>query len=205
MFTLPQLSYDYADLAPHIDALTMEIHHSKHHQAYITKLNAALEWVEVAGYPAFDYEIDELVSRLSAIPEEARAAVRNHGWWHINHSMFWELMTPGWSEISDYMTQKLSESFISTDEFKSAFATSAGGLFGSGWTWLIRNTENKLEIKNYANQDNPLMYGETPILGIDIWEHAYYLAHQNRRPDYVTAFWNIVDWDQVEKNMKTVR
>jgi len=103
------------------------------------------------------------------------------------------------------MTQKLSESFDSVDNFKTLFATSAGSLFGSGWTWLIRNTESKLEIKNYANQDNPLMYGETPILGIDVWEHAYYLAHQNRRPDYVTAFWNVVDWDQVEKNMKTVR
>jgi Fe-Mn family superoxide dismutase len=139
------------------------------------------------------------------VPEEARAAVRNHGGWHLNHSMFWELMTPGWSEMSEYLSTKLTEWFESVEEFKSAFATSAGSLFGSWWTWLIRNTENKLEIKNYANQDNPLMYGETPILGIDVREHAYYLAHQNRRPDYITAFWNIVDWDQVEKNMKTAR
>lgn len=205
MFTLPDLSYEYNALAPHIDALTMEIHHSKHHQAYINKLNAALEGVQIAGYPAFDYEIDELVTRLSTIPEEARAAVRNHGGWHINHSMFWELMTPGWSDMSEYFTHKLSEAFDSVDEFKTLFAANAGTLFGSGWTWLIRNAEGKLEIKNYANQDNPLMYWETPILGIDVWEHAYYLAHQNRRPDYVSAWWNVIDWDQAEKNLKTIR
>ena len=146
----------------------MEIHHSKHHQAYINKLNAALDWVEVAGYPAYEYEIDELVSRLSTIPEEARAAVRNHGWWHINHSMFRELMTPGWSQMSEYLTGKLTEWFESVDEFKSVFAASAGSLFGSWWTWLIRTAEGTIAIKNYANQDNPLMYGETPILGIDV-------------------------------------
>jgi superoxide dismutase, Fe-Mn family len=205
MFTLPELNYDYAALEPHIDALTMEIHHSKHHHTYVTKLNTALENIQVAGYPAFDYEIDELLSRMSAIPEEVRAAVRNHWGGHFNHSMFWELMTPGWTEMGEYITDKLSEIWGSPDWFKEAFATSAGALFGSGWTWLIKGTDGKLAIKNYPNQDNPIMYGETPILGIDVWEHAYYLKHQNRRPDYITAWWNVIDWDQVEKNMKTVR
>ena len=205
MYTLPTLSYDYAALEPHIDAQTMEIHHTKHHQWYVDKLNKALDGVKIGSYPANEYDIEELLARMSSIPEEARNAVRNNGWWHLNHSMFWELMSPDESEISNYLTEQLTKQWESVDAFKDEFSTLTSTLFGSGWTWLVKTVEWTLAIKQYANQDNPVMYGETPILGIDVREHAYYLKHQNRRPDYINARWNVVDWDQVEKNMKTVK
>jgi len=205
MYTLPALAYDYSALEPHIDALTMEIHYTKHHQWYVDKLNKSLEWVNIGSYPALDYDIEELLTRLSSVPEEARNSVRNNGWWHLNHSMFWELMTPDGSEISDYLADKLTAKWASVDAFKEEFGSLTATLFGSGWTWLVKTVEWDLAIKHYVNQDNPVMYGETPVLGIDVREHAYYLKHQNRRPDYIKARWNVIDWDQVEKNLKDIR
>lgn len=193
-YTLPALPYSYDALEPHIDALTMEIHHSKHHQAYITKVNAALEGTEWEGKT-----IEDVISNLSAIPEDKRGAVRNNGGGHANHSLFWSVLSPdGGGEPSGKLADAIGKSFGSFLDFKEAFAAVAAGCFGSGWAWLLVSGGD-LHIESMANQDSPLSEGKTPILGLDVWEHAYYLHYQNRRPDYVAAFWQVVNWEEVAR------
>ena len=196
---LPKLDYEYNDLEPFIDAKTMEIHYTKHHQTYVDKLNVALE-----KYPKFqNKDVDELIKNLNAIPEEIRAAVRNHGGGHSNHSFFWKILKKDvdfFGEVSDSINDK----FRSFEEFKKKFTEAALGRFGSGWAWLVVNN-NELEIMSTANQDSPISEGKIPILGIDVWEHAYYLKHMSNRVAYVEAFFNVINWEQVEENyMKAV-
>jgi superoxide dismutase, Fe-Mn family len=197
-FTLPKLPYAYDALQPSIDARTMEIHHTKHHQAYIDKVNAA-----IAGTPLESKSIEDLISDMSAVPADKKGAVRNNGGGHANHSLFWTIMGPGkGGSPSGELAAAIDSTFGSFQTFKEKFADAAATRFGSGWAWLIVEG-GKLKIGSTANQDSPLMgeavagVGGTPILGLDVWEHAYYLNYQNRRPDYVTAFWNVVDWDAV--------
>ena len=191
---LPKLDYEYNDLEPFIDAKTMEIHYTKHHQTYVDKLNVALE-----KYPKFqNKDVDELIKNLNAIPEEIRAAVRNHGGGHSNHSFFWKILKKDvdfFGEVSDSINDK----FRSFEEFKKKFTEAALGRFGSGWAWLVVNN-NELEIMSTANQDSPISEGKIPILGIDVWEHAYYLKHMSNRAAYVEAFFNVINWEQVEEN-----
>ncbi|MFG0266089.1 MAG: superoxide dismutase [Rhodopirellula sp. JB055] len=197
-FTLPELPYAYDALEPHIDARTMEIHHTKHHNAYVTKTNDALAGTDLASK-----SIEEVISDLSAVPDDKRGAVRNNGGGHANHSLFWTILGPGkGGSPSGDLAAAIDEACGSFDAFKEQFANAAATRFGSGWAWLYVS-EGKLKVGSTANQDNPLM-GEavagiagTPILGLDVWEHAYYLNYQNRRPDYIAAFWNVVDWDAV--------
>lgn len=195
MFTLPKLSYTYDALEPHIDARTMEIHHTKHHQTYIDKLNAALE-----KYPQLQEKTaEELISDLNAIPEDIRTAVKNHGGGHANHSLFWMILGPdAGGEPTGNVASAIEESFSDFKTFQEQFAAAAAGQFGSGWAWLVSN-RGKLEIVATPNQDSPLSQGKTPILGIDVWEHAYYLLYKNKRPDYITAFFNVVNWKEVER------
>jgi len=194
-FTLPPLPYAYDALEPHIDAKTMEIHHTKHHQAYVNNLNAAIEKApELQGK-----SLDDLMRGINSVPEAVRTAVRNNGGGHWNHSMFWEIMGPGaGGEPSGALGDAIKSAFGDFNKFKEQFAAAAAGRFGSGWAWLI-NDGGKLSITSTPNQDNPLMEGKTAILGIDVWEHAYYLKYQNKRPDYVTAWWNVVNWGAVAK------
>lgn len=203
MFTLPELSYAYDSLAPHIDARTMEIHHTKHHQSYIDKLNAALS--EHADLQ--EYSVEELLRDIRTLPESVQKAVQNHGGGHANHSLFWEVLTPGGSAISDQesLATEIDQTFGSFDAFKEEFATAAAGQFGSGWGWLVVTVAGDLEIIATANQDSPLMQSKTPIFGVDVWEHAYYLEYQNRRPDYLSAIWNIVNWKAVEARLLAAR
>ncbi len=194
---LPKLPYDYKALEPHIDAQTMEIHYSKHHQTYITNLNKALE-----GKSALEAKsIDALISDLNSVPDDIRMAVRNNGGGHANHSLFWNTLGPkkGGKPSGD-LEKAITKEFGSFDALKEKFETAAKTRFGSGWAWLAIDKSGKLEVFSTANQDNPLMEGKKPVLGLDVWEHAYYLKYQNRRPDYVAAFWNVVDWDAVAKN-----
>jgi Fe-Mn family superoxide dismutase len=192
-FELPQLPYAYDALEPHIDAKTMEIHHSKHHNTYVTKLNDALEGNEALASKS----IEELVADLNAVPENIRTAVRNNGGGHANHSLFWTLLTPnGGGNPTGEIADAINTKFGSLEAFKEEFANAAAGRFGSGWAWLVVNN-GQLEVTSTPNQDTPLMEGKTPILGLDVWEHAYYLNYQNRRPDYINAFWNVVNWDEV--------
>lgn len=196
-FTLPNLPYSYEALEPHIDSKTMELHHSKHHNTYVTKLNAGLE-----KYPELlDLDIVSLISKFNELPEDIKTVVKNHGGGHLNHSMFWELMTPNFQNPSDEVKNTLGTDFEGYDNFVSKFKEMATNLFGSGWTWLIKNKEGKLEIKNYPNQENPLMYGDKPVLGLDVWEHAYYLKNQNRRNEYIESFFSVINWEQVSKNL----
>jgi len=192
-FTLPALSYAYDALEPHIDARTMEIHHTKHHQAYVNNLNAALEKApELQGK-----SLDDLMRGINSVPEAVRTAVRNNGGGHWNHSLFWELMGPNkGGEPTGALADAIKQSFGDFSKLKEQFATAATGRFGSGWAWLV-NDGGKLSITSTPNQDNPLMDGKRAILGLDVWEHAYYLKYQNRRPDYITAWWNVVNWDAV--------
>jgi Fe-Mn family superoxide dismutase len=200
-FTLPALPYANDALEPHIDAKTMEIHHDKHHQAYITKLNEA-----VAGTPLENLSIEELIGKLDTVPADKLGPIRNNGGGHANHSFFWKTLSPkGAGKPSGELATAIDAAFGSFDKFKETFANAAATRFGSGWAWLYVK-DGKLAIGSTANQDNPLM-GEKiagiagkPLLGLDVWEHAYYLKYQNRRPDYVTAFWNVVNWDEVAKN-----
>ena len=195
---LPPLPYDHAALEPHIDAQTMQIHHGKHHQAYVTNLNAALEKApEVASK-----SIDELCRGINAVPEAVRTAVRNNGGGHWNHSMFWKWMGPNAGGApTGKIADAINASFGGFDKFKEEWGKAAVGRFGSGWVWLL-NDGGKLTITSTPNQDNPLMEGKkSPILGLDVWEHAYYLKYQNRRPDYVTAWWNVVNWNEVNKGL----
>lgn len=192
---LPTLPYAFDALEPHIDALTMETHYTKHHQAYIDKLNAALD-----RHPKLhEKTIEELVADLEMVPEDIRAAVRNNGGGHLNHSMFWVLMAPGaGGKPSGKLEEAIDKKFTSFDKFKEEFAAAAVNRFGSGWAWLVLDGKD-LAIVSTANQDNPITEGKTPILGIDVWEHAYYLKYKNKRPDYVGAWWNIVSWAEVQK------
>ena len=193
-YKLPDLPYAYDALEPYIDAKTMEIHHSKHHQAYITKVNAALE-----GSSFGNTTIDELCTKLSDLPENIQGAVRNNGGGHFNHSLFWSILSPKneSSEPSVELNNAINNSFGSMESLKEEFSNTAATRFGSGWAWLIKEDDGSLTISSTANQDNPLMEGKTPILGLDVWEHAYYLNYQNRRPDYINAFFNIINWDAV--------
>ena len=194
MHELPKLPYDYKDLEPHIDEQTMEIHHTKHHQAYIDKLNAA-----VKGTDFENMNVNELLKKLNDVPEDIRAAVRNHGGGHANHSLFWQLMGPGkGGDPSGAVADAIKETFESFDKFKETFTDAAMTRFGSGWAWLFVD-KGQLVIKSTANQDTPVMSGKTPVLGLDVWEHAYYLKYQNRRPDYIKAWWNVVNWDKVNE------
>ncbi len=190
---LPPLPYDYAALEPHFDARTMEIHHTKHHQAYVTNLNAAID-----GSPLAGLSIESLISDLSQVPESIRAAVQNNGGGHANHSLFWTVISPnGGGAPTGDLAVAIDAAFGSFEGFKAQFETAAKTRFGSGWAWLSKTAEGVLEVGSTPNQDSPLMTGKTPILGLDVWEHAYYLHYQNRRPDYISAFWNIVDWNAV--------
>ena len=193
--TLPVLPYAFTALEPHIDAKTMEIHYTKHHQAYVDNLNKALD-----KHPELHEKmVEELVADLEMVPEDIRAAVRNHGGGHLNHSFFWQIMMPGATTVPQgSLAEAINASFGSFDVFKEQFAGVAGSRFGSGWCWLVIDGK-KLAIQSTPNQDNPITEGKTPILGLDIWEHAYYLHYQNRRPDYVKAWWNVVNWQEVEK------
>ena len=200
-FQLPDLQYAHDALEPHIDARTMEIHHGKHHAAYTANLNAAL-----ADHPGLHGKsANELVSDLGALPEGIRAAVRNNGGGYVNHAMFWQLMTPGGADApGGELASAIDAAFGSVDAFRQRFAAAAVGRFGSGWAWLAADGDGSLEVLSTPNQDTPVMTGKTPILGVDVWEHAYYLNYQNRRPDYVAAFWNVVNWTVVGENYAAV-
>ena len=192
-YELPALPYAHDALEPHIDARTMEIHHGKHHQAYINNVNGALEGNEELSGKS----VEDLVSDLDSVPEDIRGAVRNNGGGHANHSLFWSVMGPGkGGEPGGDLAAAIDATFGSLDAFKDAFAQAGATRFGSGWAWLVVDGGN-LAVTSTANQDSPLMEGKTPLLGLDVWEHAYYLNYQNRRPDYIGAFWNVVDWDAV--------
>src|SRR5947208_13034180 len=193
--TLPPLPYDYAALEPHIDTQTMQIHHDKHHQTYVTNLNAALD-----KHPELHTKsIDDLLRNLNAVPEDIRMAVRNNGGGHWNHSMFWQIMGPrAGGDPTGALADGIKSAFNDFAGFKTQLKTAATGRFGSGWAWLI-NDGGKLSVMSTANQDNPISEGKNAILGVDVWEHAYYLKYQNRRPDYVDAWWNVVNWDEVAK------
>ena len=199
--TLPKLPYDFAALEPHIDAQTMQIHHGKHHQAYITNLNTALN----KHTELLDKSVDDLLRGINSVPEDIRTAVRNHGGGHHNHSLFWTIMAPagkgGGGEPSGALADALKRSFGDFAKFKEQFAAAATGRFGSGWAWLIDEGNGKLSITSTPNQDNPLMDGKKAILGLDVWEHAYYLKYQNRRADYIAAWWNVVNWEAVARKI----
>lgn len=198
-YSLPDLPYGYDALEPHIDAKTMEIHHSKHHNGYVTKVNAALEGTGI------DKSIEDLISDMSAVPEDKRTAVRNNGGGHANHSLFWSVMsTDGGGAPEGELAEAINAAFGSFDEFKEKFSAAAATRFGSGWAWLVVDG-GKLSVESTPNQDNPLMEGKTPILGIDVWEHAYYLNYQNRRPDYIAAFFNVVNWNAVAERFAAAK
>jgi Fe-Mn family superoxide dismutase len=202
-FKLPELPYDVKALEPHIDARTMEIHHGKHHQAYINNLNAAIEGRdELKGKTAI-----ELILKLEDLPESIRTAVRNNGGGHVNHSLFWTVMGPqGGGRPSGSLATAIDGSFGSFEGFQKEFTTAATTVFGSGWAWLCVGADGKLLVTKTPNQDNPISSGAgIPILGLDVWEHAYYLNYQNRRPDYIAAWWNVVDWSRVEASYKVVK
>lgn len=193
-FELPALPYAFDALEPHFDARTMEIHHDKHHAGYTNKLNAALEGTDLAGK-----SIEEILGNLDAVPADKQTAVRNNGGGFANHSLFWQILSPAGGEASDALKSAIDSAFGSMDAFKEAFSTAAKTRFGSGWAWLVVESDGSLSVTSTPNQDTPLMEGKTPILGLDVWEHAYYLNYQNRRPDYVSAFWNIVNWAKVSE------
>jgi Fe-Mn family superoxide dismutase len=200
-FEVPPLPYDYSALEPYIDSETMHLHHDKHHAAYVNNLNAALK-----DHPFANLSIDEVVRRLNEVPESIRPAVRNNGGGHANHTLFWELMIPGGSkEPTGALAQAINARFGSFDAFKTAFNDAGVKRFGSGWAWLILDRSGNLAITSTANQDNPLTDGNFPVLGNDVWEHAYYLTYRNRRPDYLAAWWNVVNWDVVAKRYAQAR
>ncbi|MFN3734855.1 superoxide dismutase [Comamonas testosteroni] len=198
-YTLPPLAYDYAALEPHIDAQTMEIHYSRHHQTYVNNLNAALEGTEYAQWP-----LDDLLTKVESLPQTLRQAVRNNGGGHANHSLFWQVMSPtGGGLPQGALAAAIDADLGGFENFKTEFTKAAISRFGSGWAWLGVDPSGKLHVESSANQDNPLMLGigsgNTPILGLDVWEHAYYLKYQNRRPEYIAAFYNVVDWNEVAR------
>lgn len=194
--TLPDLPYAYDALEPHIDEQTMRIHHGKHHAGYTTKLNAALAGSDHEATP-----VEVLISGLKRVPENIRTAVRNNGGGYVNHKLFWEILSPETGQTpSGDLGSAINETFGSFDEFKKEFGNTAATRFGSGWAWLVVQDNSSLRVCSTPNQDSPIMEGDFPILGLDVWEHAYYLKYQNRRPDYIDAFWNLVNWKQVAKN-----
>ena len=206
-YSLPELDYAYDALEPHIDARTMEIHHTKHHNTYVTKLNDAIG----GGGVEAPESVFDLLPKIGGLADSVQTAVRNNGGGHANHSMFWKLLSPnGGGEPTGSVGDKIKETFGGFEEFKKEFASAAAGRFGSGWAWLIAYGDGSLKVASTPNQDNPLMgeafgyCGGTPVLGLDVWEHAYYLNYQNRRPDYIAAFWNVVNWAQVEDNYRKV-
>ena len=191
-YEVPPLPYDYAALEPHIDEQTMRLHHDKHHQAYVDKVNAALEGTEWEDKP-----IEAVIANLSQVPEDKRTAVRNNGGGHLNHTLFWEWMSPdGGGEPAGELADAINEAFGSFEDFKTKFKDAGVGRFGSGWSWLVWDGSG-LAVTSTANQDNPVSDGQQPLLGCDVWEHAYYLKYQNKRPDYIDAWWNTVNWDRV--------
>lgn len=194
--TLPALAYAYDALEPHIDALTMEIHHSRHHQTYINNLNAALaDLPELAALP-----VEALLARFDSLPAEVQGAVRNHGGGHANHSLFWQVMSPqGGGEPAGELAAAIERDLGGFEAFKQAFTQAALSRFGSGWAWLVVDRSGKLQVVSSANQDSPLQDGLVPILGLDVWEHAYYLKYQNKRPDYIAAFYKVIDWNEVAR------
>ncbi|PRZ17433.1 Fe-Mn family superoxide dismutase [Laceyella sediminis] len=199
-FELLALPYAFDALEPHIDAQTMEIHHDRHHATYVNNLNAALEGVEVSAT-----SVEALISNLDALPENVRTAVRNNGGGHANHSLFWEILSPnGGGEPTGEVAQAIKDTFGDFDSFKKQFTDAATKRFGSGWAWLVVK-DGKLAVTSTPNQDSPLMEGATPILGLDVWEHAYYLKYQNKRPAYIEAFWNVVNWEEVNKRYLAAR
>jgi superoxide dismutase, Fe-Mn family len=200
-FELPQLPYAYDALEPHIDKETMNIHHTKHHNTYVTNVNNALAGNE----ELLSKSVEEVIANLDAVPEAARTAVRNNGGGHANHSLFWQILSPnGGGEPTGEIAEAITNKFGSYDAFKEEFAKAATTRFGSGWAWLAVNN-GELEVTSTPNQDSPLMEGKTPVLGLDVWEHAYYLNYQNRRPDYIGAFWNVVNWDEVNKRYNAAK
>jgi Fe-Mn family superoxide dismutase len=200
-YSLPELPYTYDALAPHFDAQTMEIHHSKHHQAYINKVNAALEGTELA-----DKCIVELLKGLSSVPADIQGAVRNNGGGHANHSLFWTVLSAdGGGDPTGDLATAINAAFGSIDAMREQFNNAAATQFGSGWAWLSVNSDGTLVVESTANQDSPLSSGRTPILGLDVWEHAYYLNYQNRRPDYIAAFWNVVNWVEVARRFNEAK
>ncbi|MBA8781603.1 MULTISPECIES: superoxide dismutase [Aeromonas] len=200
--TLPALPYAYDALEPHIDAKTMEIHHSRHHQTYVTNLNAALaDLPELAALP-----LEALLARIDSLPAQVQGAVRNHGGGHANHSLFWQVMSPqGGGEPDGELAAAMERDLGGLEAFKQAFTQAALSRFGSGWAWLVVDGRGKLQVVSSANQDSPLMEVLTPILGLDVWEHAYYLKYQNKRPDYIAAFYNVIDWDEVARRYVAAR
>ena len=195
-YTLPELPYSYDALEPHFDARTMEIHHTKHHQGYTAKVNAALE-----GTAHEESFIEDVLANISSLPADKQQAVINNGGGFANHSLFWSILSPnGGGSLSDSLATAIDAELGGFDAFKQAFANAAATRFGSGWAWLSVDGSGKLVVHSTANQDSPIMNGHTPILGLDVWEHAYYLHYQNRRPDYISAFWSVVNWDQVQAN-----
>jgi Fe-Mn family superoxide dismutase len=192
-FSVPDLPYAYDALEPHIDEATMRVHHDKHHQAYVDKANAALEGTEWA-----DKDVEEVLQNLSSLPADKQGPVRNNGGGHYNHSLFWQMMSPdGGGEPSGELAEAIDSAFGSFDAFKEEFKAAGIGQFGSGWAWLVKSSDGSVAVAKTPNQDSPIADGQTPLLGADVWEHAYYLKYQNKRPDYLDAFWNVVNWDYV--------
>ncbi|MDN6345235.1 MAG: superoxide dismutase [Tetragenococcus koreensis] len=200
-YTLPDLPYAYDALEPTIDEETMHLHHDKHHAGYVTKTNKALE-----NHPELaELSIEDLMKKLDSVPEDIKTAVRNNGGGHANHSLFWEILSPnGGGEPTGELADAIKETYGDFESYKEKIAAAATGRFGSGWAWLVV-TDGKLEVMNTLNQDSPYSEGKTPILGLDVWEHAYYLNYQNKRPDYVKAFWNVVNWEEVSKRYKNAK
>jgi len=200
-YELPQLPYPTNALEPHIDARTMEIHHDKHHNAYVTNLNKALEGTKLSDQP-----IESLISKLDSVPENIRTVVRNNGGGHANHSMFWTIMGPGkGGQPSGALADAIKSELGGFEKFKEELTKAAIGRFGSGWAWLSLDRSKKLLIESTPNQDSPLMHGNTPVMGVDVWEHAYYLNYQNRRPDYLAAWWNTVDWGAIDRRYQQAK
>lgn len=200
-YTLPDLPYGYDALAPTIDEETMHLHHDKHHAGYVTKTNKALE-----NHPELaELSIEDLMKKLDTVPEDIKTAVTNNGGGHANHSLFWEILSPnGGGEPTGDLADAIKETFGDFESFKEKFNAAATGRFGSGWAWLVVS-DGKLEVMDTKNQDSPYSVGKTPILGLDVWEHAYYLNYQNKRPEYVKAFWNVVNWEEVSKRFKNAK
>ncbi|HST88200.1 MAG TPA: superoxide dismutase [Ktedonobacterales bacterium] len=200
-FELPPLPYDYKALEPTIDEETMHLHHDKHHQAYVTNLNNAVQGTQFA-----NMAVEDLIRNLSSVPENIRTAVRNNGGGHANHSMYWKIMAPnGGGQPSGPLADAINQAFGSFDQFKTQFNDAGAKRFGSGWAWLVAGQNGQLQVISTANQDSPLMDGLFPIMGNDVWEHAYYLKYQNRRPDYLNAWWNVVNWDEVARRFQQAR